>query len=60
MTQNIASFALAEYIVLGWEKKPQKLETWNQRFIIPTNNLNEADSGFVTSELAKDFKRPQI
>ena len=47
---NIASFALAESIVEEWKEKSQTLDTWNHRFRTARNNLEDADSGFVTSE----------
>ena len=66
---NIGSFSLAESIVDEWKESPQTLETWNQWFRTATNNLEEEDSGFVTSaafykeeqvnKLAKEFKTPK-
>ena len=61
--------SLAESIVEEWKSKPQTLETWKHRFRAATNNLAEADSGFVSQEefhreeavhkQAKDFKTPR-
>ena len=57
---------MAESLVQGWKETPQKLKSGNQRFITDTNNLNEADTGFISSKkfyrdgkgikLAKEFK----
>ena len=56
---------MPESLVQGWKETPQKLKSGNQRFITDTNNLNEADTGFISSKklyrygkgikLAKDF-----
>ena len=66
---NIGSFSLTESIVEEWKENPQTFETWNQWFRTATNNLEEEDSGFVTSaafykeeqvnKLAKEFKTPK-
>ena len=66
---TIGANSLAESLVEDWKSKPQTLETWKQRFRAATDNLAEAEGGFVSREgfhreeevhkQVKDFKTPK-